>query len=259
MDSRESAGPVRPRQWRPWLGRPRAADLICFAGIVLSVGYGLATIPLTPALIATHPVLLEFLTGSTASIVAAGSFSDIDSKLQMSVVVAAALPGLMKFDWLYWWAGHRWGHRAVEWLGHRSSRAAALAEQAAQRGSRFAGPVVLLSAFLPGIPAPLLYAAAGWAGLRLATFLVCDIIGSLAWAAVLAGLGYQLGPSGVAAASLISRYALLVTIVLVAVAVAPHAWHVRRAWRDRARRRVLATAPGTDGVITPGELAGPEP
>jgi membrane protein DedA with SNARE-associated domain len=256
LDARVSAGQVRPRRWRPWAGRPRAADLICFAGIVLSIGYGFAAIPLTPELIASHPVLLEMLTGSTASVVAAGAFSDIDSKLQLGVVIAAALPGLMMFDPLYWWAGRRWGDRAVEWLGHRNGRAAALVRRAGQRGSRFAGPLVLLSAFVPGIPAPLIYAAAGWAGLGLVPFLVCDAIGSLAWAALLAGLGYQLGPSGVTAANLASRYALVATIALLVIAVAPHAWHVRRTWRDR--RRGLTPAPVTDTGLTASELAAPE-
>jgi membrane protein DedA with SNARE-associated domain len=130
-------------------------------------------------------------------------------------------------------------------------------QRAGQRGSRVAGPVVLLSAFLPGIPAPLTYAAAGWAGLGLIPFLACDLIGSLAWAALLAGLGDQLGPSGVAAANLASRYALLATIVLLAIAVAPHAWHIRRTWRDRRRRP--APAPVTGTGLTATELAGPEP
>ncbi len=257
MDERVSAGPVRPRRWRPWLGQPRAADLICFAGIVLSTCYGFAAIPLTPELIASHPVLLEMLTGSAASVVAAGAFSDIGSKLQLGMVIAAALPGLMMFDPLYWWAGRRWGHRAVEWLGRHNGRAAALVQRAGQQGSRFAGPVVLLSAFLPGIPAPLTYAAAGWAGLGLVPFLVCDLLGSLAWAALLAEFGYQLGPSGVTAASLVSRYALLATFAMLAIAVAPHAWHIRRSWRNR--RRGLAPVPVTGTGLTAGELAAPEP
>jgi membrane-associated protein len=227
--------PGRAARWRPWLGRPRPADLICFAGIVLSGVYGLAMIPLTPALIATHPVLLESLSGSTPAIVAAGSFADIDSKFQMGVVIASALPGLMKFDILYWWAGVLWGHRSVEWLGHHSSRAAAIARRAEQRGSRLAGPVVLLAAFLPGAPAPLIYAVAGWVGLRWLPFLIFDLVGSTAWAAVLAWLGYAIGPSGVAAANLISRYALLATIVLLVIALAPHAWQFQRARRRRAR------------------------
>jgi len=175
-------------------------------------------------------------------------------------VIAAALPGLMMFDPLYWWAGRRWGHRGVEWLGRRNGRAAALVQRAGQRGSRFAAPVVLLAAFLPGIPAPLIYAAAGWAGLGLVPFLVCDAIGSLAWAALLAELGYQLGPSGVSAANLASRYALVATIALLVMAVAPHAWYARRAWRDR--RQPISPAPVTGTGLTASELAselaGPE-
>jgi membrane protein DedA with SNARE-associated domain len=204
--------------------------------ITLSVIYGLVMIPLTPALIAAHPVLLEALSGSTPAIVAAGSFSDVDNKFQLGVVIAAALPGLMKFDPLYWWAGVLWGHRSAQWLGHHSGRAAAIARRAERRGSRLAGPVVLLAAFLPGAPAPLIYAAAGWVGLRLLPFLIFDLIGSAAWAAVLAWLGFQIGPSGVAAANLISRYALAVTIVLLVLAVAPHAWRFHRARRKRVGR-----------------------
>jgi membrane protein DedA with SNARE-associated domain len=223
--------------WRPWLGRPRTRDLLCLAGIALSGLYALAMIPLTPGLIATRPVLLEVLSGSTSSVVAAGAFSDIDSKLQLTVVVAAALPGLMKFDLLYWFAGVLWGHRIVERLARRSRHAAVFAQRAEQRGSRFAGTAVLLSAFLP-VPAPLVYAAAGWAGLRLVPFVIFDLIGSAAWAALLAVLGYLLGTNGVAAANLVSRYALVTMIVLAAIALAPHAWHVlhaRRAARARSR------------------------
>ncbi len=158
--------PARPRQWRPWPGRPRARDLLCLAGITLSGLYGLAMIALTPGLIATRPVLLELLSGSTTSIVAAGAFAHIASKLQLTVVIAAGLPGLMKFDLLFWWAGVLWGHRIVELLARHSRHAAAFARQAEQRGSGFAATGVLLSAFLP-VPTPLVYAAAGWAGLRL--------------------------------------------------------------------------------------------
>lgn len=223
--------------WRPWLGRPRARDLLCLAGFALSGLYALAMISLTPALIATRPVLLEMLSGSTSSIVAAGAFSDIDSKLQMAVVVVAALPGLMKFDLLYWWAGVLWGQRIVEMLGQRSRHAAAFARMAEKRGTRFAGPAVLLSAVLP-VPSPLVYAAAGWAGLRIVPFIIFDLIGSAAWAAWLAVLGYVLGARGVAAANLVSHYALATIFGLIAIAIAPHAWHALRARRtssDRAR------------------------
>ena len=232
--------PHRPR-WRPWLGPPRARDLLCLAGIALSGLYALAMISLTPVLISTRPVLLELMSGSTSSIMAAGAFSHVEGKLQLTAVVAAALPGMMKFDLLFWCAGVLWGHRVAEMLARRSRHAAAFARRAEQRGSRFAGPAVLLSAFLP-VPSPLIYAAAGWAGLRLIPFIILDLIGSAVWAALIAVLGYLLGSSGVAAANLVSHYALASITGLTAIALAPHAWHALRSRqaplaRSRARQQ----------------------
>jgi membrane-associated protein len=142
---------------------------------------------------------------------------------------------MMKFDLLFWWAGVLWGHRIVAMLARHSRHAAAFARRAERQGSRFAGAAVLLSAFLP-VPTPLVYAAAGWAGMRLIPFAVCDLIGSAAWAAFLAMLGYLLGTSGVTAANLVSRYALVTMLVLGTTAIAPHAWHVLRAWRAARHR-----------------------
>jgi membrane-associated protein len=199
--------------------------------------YYFAMIPLTPLLIVTHPVLLELLSGSTSSIVAAGAFSDIDSKLQMTVVVAAALPGLMKFDLFYWWAGVLWGRRALMWFGSHGGRTADTVSVLERRGPRFAGPIVALSSFLPGAPTPLIYAAVGSVGLGPIAFLIFDTIGSTAWAILLGVLGYQLGPSGVAVANLVSRYTLISALVLLAIALAPQGWHLLRALRARARAR----------------------
>jgi len=213
--------------WRPWPGSPRARDLLCLAGITLSGLYALAMITLTPVLIATRPVLLELLSGSTTSIMAAGAFSDVESKLRLTVVAAAALPGMMKFDLIFWCAGVLWGHRVMEMLAQRRRHAAAFARQAEQRGSRFAGLAVLLSAFLP-VPSPLIYAAAGWAGLRLIPFILLDFIGSAMWAALLTVFGYLLGTNGIAAANLVSHYAFASIAGLTAIAIAPHAWHALR-------------------------------
>ena len=178
----------------------------------------------------------------------------------MTVVVAAALVGLIKFDLLFWWAGRLWGHRAMHWLGARNGRAAGLARMAEQRGSRWAGLAVVLTGILPGAPGPLVYAAAGWVGLGLVPFLVFDLIGSAAWAALLAGLGYELGPDGVHAANLISHYALLAIIAgLIAVAV-PHAWHIVRVRRARtAVVRAALDAVARAGVLDSDDAAEPVP
>ena len=243
-DSARAASGLASRfaQWLPWDGRPRARDVCCLFAIAVSAGYALVTIPLTPALIASHPVLLELLTGSTSSIVAAGAFSDVESKLQLALVVAAALPGLMRFDWVFWWAGRLWGHQIVGKLSRRSPRAAALASAIETRGRWFAGPLVALAAFLPDGVSTAIYAAAGWTGLPLIPFLLFDALGSAAFTTLAALGGYLLGSEGVTLANLISRYAIVTVCVLVAAMIAPHLWH---SWRDRRARKPPAseTAP----------------
>jgi membrane protein DedA with SNARE-associated domain len=228
----------------------------CGIAIVVSAVYAVATIPLTPALIATHPVLLELLTGSNSSIVAAGAFSGVGSKLQLAVVVAAALPGMMRFDWVYWWAGRLWGHSIVVRLGHRSPRSAALASFVETRGRRFAGPLVALAAFLPSGASTAVYAAAGWAGLPLLPFILFDTLGSAAWTALLATGGYLLGSEGVTLANLASRYAFATVCVLVAAMIAPPLWH---SWRERRARKPPVGQAAPTAADYPGSVAGGPP
>ena len=239
--------------WRPWHGKPRTRDVLCLLAIAVSAVYAVAAIPLTPALIASHPVLLELLTGSTSSIISAGAYSDVDTRLQLALVVVAALPGIMRFDWVYWWAGRLWGHRIVERLGERSPRMAQLAGLAETRGRRWAGPLVALAAFLPGGASVAVYAAAGWAGLPLLTFVLWDTLGSAAWISVVALGGYLLGSDGVTLAELASRYAMVTIIVLVVMLVAPQAWHSWREWRaGRTAARVAVPAPPVPAPASEG-------
>jgi membrane-associated protein len=239
------SGPVsRFFRWVPWHGRPRTRDVLCVVAIAVSAVYAVVTIPLTPMLISTHPVLLELLTGSNSAVMAAGAFSDIDSKMQLGIAVVAALPGMMRFDWVFWWAGRLWGHRIVAKLGERSPRSAALARVAETRGRRYAGPLVALAAFLPDGASTAVYAAAGWTGLPLLWFIFFDTLGSAAWTSLLAGCGYWLGSDGVAMANLISRYAFVSICVIVAVLVAPHAWHAWRDWRAGKPQPVVDPQPG---------------
>jgi membrane-associated protein len=248
-----TAGPERSRGWRPWHGKPRTRDVLCLVAIAVSGVYAVASIPLTPALISSHPVLLELLTGSTSSIMSAGAYSDVDSRLQLTLVVVAALPGIMRFDWVYWWAGRLWGHRIVERLGQHSPRMARLAGTAESRGRRWAGPLVALAAFLPSGASTAVYASAGWAGLPLLAFVLWDTLGSAAWISVVAFGGYLLGSEGVTLAGLVSRYATVTIAVLVVTFIAPQAWHSWREWRaGRAARGGVPAppvpAPASDGM-----------
>jgi membrane-associated protein len=74
----------------------------------------------------------------------------------------------------------------------------------------------VVAPFLP-IPTAIIYVVVGWAGMRLITFLILDAIGTLLWAGMLAGLGYELGHRAVVVAQTISHYGLWISIGLVVV------------------------------------------
>jgi membrane-associated protein len=220
-------------RWRPWHGRARARDVLCVTALAASVLYSAAMIPLTPMLIASHPLLLELLAGTDTSVLAGGSFGEVHGT-PPAVVVAAALPAMMRSDWILWWAGRLWGQRLVERLGgHRISLAG-------RRGTRFTAPVVALAAFLPGGTQTPLYAAVGWLGMPLPVFLLADVIGTALWVSLLTAFGYLLGGNGVHLAQLVSHYALAAICVPILAAAAFRLW---RGWRRRTRAAAAVAVP----------------
>jgi membrane-associated protein len=217
----------------PWHGKPRAADICCWLAIVVSGLFYWLLLPLRVSLIGTHPVVAELLNGSTESIISAAAFARAGDGT-LAVVLLAAIPGLMKFDALYWWAGRLWGERFI--MALPGSRRVAKHMARVQRvGPKFTWPAVVASSFLP-IPRAIIYVIAGWAGMRLITFLILDLIGVLLWASLLAELGYALGHHAVIAAKTISHYSWWFTIGIVALSVL-------FALRSRRRQMAAAAAP----------------
>jgi membrane-associated protein len=202
----------------PWSGRARKADIICWAGISLSGLYYLALLPFRAPLVGTHPVLLEGLNGSTEAIIAAAAFARIGHG-SLLVIMLVSIPGLMKFDPFYWWAGRLWGERIIVLLsGRRRNRGPRYMQWAERWGRWVIWPAVVVCPFLP-IPNALVYVIAGWSGMSLVTFLILDMIGSLLWAGMLVGLGYELGHSAVVVAQTISHYGLWFSLAIVALIV----------------------------------------
>ena len=216
--------PGEPRL--PWDGRAARADVICLAGIGFSGLYGLLLLPAVPSLVGTHPVLLELLRGSMTSEVTMGALART-GHASLLVAVLAGIPGSMMFDWLYWWAGRRWGSRAMTMLVGRNPRAARRIPWVKRIAHRWGWVAVVLAYLLP-VPNVLVYAAVGWTGMSLAAFLVFDVIGTLVWVGMMVGLGYAIGQDAVDVAHAVSRYALLATIALVVVIVARQVWVGRR-------------------------------
>jgi membrane protein DedA with SNARE-associated domain len=211
----------------PWAGRPRAVDIACWAAITLSGLYFFLLLPFRAELVGTHPVLLETLNGSTEAIVAAAAFARVGHGTLLAVLLAA-IPGLMKFDPLYWWAGRLWGERAVALLGSRRNRGQRYIDRVKRWGPKFTWPAIVISPFLP-VPNALIYMIAGWAGVRLIAFVVLDLIGTMLWTGMLVGLGYALGHHAVVVAQTVSHYGLWFSIAIVAVVIASQVRSARAA------------------------------
>jgi membrane protein DedA with SNARE-associated domain len=102
---------------------------------------------------------------------------------------------MVKFDWLTWWAGRQWGGGIIR-MFTTSERAQRFAGRAAELNPWILRAAVVL-AVLPGVPSAVVYATAGWARMRLATFLLLDLVGALLMTGLVAGLGYGLGQRAV--------------------------------------------------------------
>jgi membrane-associated protein len=223
-DQSAPQGPAQEKQadpWNdprlPWSGKPGRVDVLLWAGITLSGIYYLALLPFRASLVGTHPVLLELLNGSTEAIVSGAAFARVGHG-SLTVVLLVAIPGLMKFDLLYWLAGRVWGERIILLLSGRRKHGPRFMARVQRWGWKFTWPAVVLTPFLP-VPNAIVYAVAGWAGMSLVTFLILDVISTLLWAGLLAGLGYTLGQHAVTVAQTISRYGLWISIGIVVLVV----------------------------------------
>jgi membrane-associated protein len=193
----------------------QVADRIIVSGITAAGLYGLMLLPLFPLLGSSHPALVELVRGSTASIVNMGARASV-GQTSFALAVLLGVPSVMMFDWLFWWAGRRWGDRVFLWLlGRDDGKANRRLARMRWLERRFGPLAVVLAPVLP-IPSALIYAAVGDGGMRLATFLILDVAGTLLWTGLLATLGYELGRGAVDVTNAISHYALWFTLALIA-------------------------------------------
>jgi membrane-associated protein len=233
-DPDEPAGAAADRGRRPlptpWDGAMQRADRIIVGGIAIAGLYGLVLLPLFPVLSSSHPALLELLRPSTAAIVNMGARAGV-GQTSFALAVLLALPSLMMFDWLFWWAGRRWGDRVFVWLlGSDSERSDRRLARLHRLERRF-GPLAVVFAYVLPVPSTLIYAAVGDGGMRLGTFLALDLLGTLVWTCLLATLGYQLGQSAVDVTDAIAHYALFATLGLIAAVIAAQVLQGRLAQR----------------------------
>ena len=224
-----------PRVPMPWGGTAGRADTAIALLIGLCAAYSLALWALVPALIGSHPLLLEIISGSALAEVSVGAHSRL-GELPLWFAVVAGVPGSMMFDWIFWWAGRRWGDRALHLLLGRDSSPRGVARRDArtaklERVAERFGPAAVVTAYYLPLPSMLIYVTAGLSGMRLRTFLVLDVVGTLLWVGPIVGLGYAIGKPAVDVVHRIDHYSTLLTVAVVLVVIGV-----------RARKRRLASS-----------------
>ena len=203
---------------KPWVGRAERDDRIIIGAFIASGLMQFALLPLIPALVSSHPALLEFIRGSTASIINMGARARV-GETSIFLAVFLGIPSLMMFDWAFWWAGRRWGDQVFVWMtGGPGPRTDKRLARLHRLEARF-GPFAVVLAYVLPIPSALVYAAVGDGGMRLGVFLVLDVLGTLLWTGLLATLGYELGRGAVDVTNAISHYAIWITLGLVVAIV----------------------------------------
>src|SRR4051794_35861101 len=223
-----------PQVSTPWGETAGRADTAIALLIALCVAYSLALWAVVPPLIESQPVLLEVVSGSTLAEVTVGAHSRL-GELPLWIAVVAGVPGSMMFDWVFWWAGRRWGDRALHLFPGREASPRGVARREArsarlgQMAERFGPAAIVLAYYLP-LPTFVIYAAAGLSGMRLRTFLVLDVLGTLFWVGRIVGRGWATGKPAVDVVHRIDHYSTLLIIVGVLMVIGLH-----------ARRRRLAT------------------
>lgn len=203
------------RAWReamPWEHPMSRGDKVLVFSTLAVLVLMLGSMPFRAFLIAEHPIALSAVTGSLSAVGAGAAFARIGEG-DLWLVVAAGVFGMVKFDWLFWLAGRRWGEKIVTlWApGAFAQRFVARVRS----WPRWAMPLAVAASALPGIPAPAVFAVAGLSGMRVIPFLLADALGALAMTGLVAGLGYGIGQHAVDVVLLVDRYALWITLGLI--------------------------------------------
>jgi membrane protein DedA with SNARE-associated domain len=232
----------------PWRHKPTRADLACWAWIAAVGIYGIALLPLRTILIGWSPPAAAMITGGRTSVVATGAWVRVGGGPLIVYWLVASL-SLVKFSWVYWWAGRLWGTGILDIFAGKSARARRRADRAVRLTNRFAVLAIFLT-FLPiPFPMPIVFAAIGVAGKSLARFLPPVIIVSLLYQAGYLALGWWIGEPAVAIVNLYAKYMWYVMVVVLVGMIAT--WW----WRQRQVR--AAEADGTAGPSGPAGAGGP--
>lgn len=225
----ESAAAERP-WWDdpslPWRHQPTRADIACFTWLSVAAVYGIAISVLRPGLLGTMPHVLAAL-GSWSGTVLVGALASEGDPWWPLIWVLGTV-GLVKFDWVYWWAGRLWGRELIEVWSGRSERARRVNERAARFARKYE-TLALAVSMVPGVPGRgVIVAVLGEAGTSLAKFLTVSLISSAVVVGGCLAAGYWIGEPAVALMQTYGNYLWYVSLAILVVVVAQTWWRQRQ-------------------------------
>ena len=211
----------------PWRHKPTRQDLACWAFIAVVGIYGIALWPMRAILIGWSPPAAAMITGGRASVVATGAWAYVHGGPLILYWLVASI-SLIKFSWVYWWAGHLWGTEIIHILSGRSARTKKQADRAVRITNRFSLLAIFLT-FLPiPFPMPIVFAAIGAAGDPLKRFLPPVFVVSCLFQAGYLALGWWIGEPAVTVVNLYAKYMWYVMLAILAGMIATWWWHRRK-------------------------------
>jgi membrane protein DedA with SNARE-associated domain len=197
---------------KPWQGKAKGLDkLLLFVIIGVPLIY-LGLMPVRPWMLVHAPVVQEFINGAKTSIVAAAAYARV-GEIPLWLVIVAGFIGMAKLDWAFWLAGRRWGDGVLRLFAQNERQLKRINQL--KKIPNWALFLMTVISRCPGIPGTLVYIVAGWTRMRLALFLIADLLGCLIFTLIWAFLGYHLGESAVDILKIIDKYAMWLTVAII--------------------------------------------
>lgn len=193
-------------------------DVLCLGPVIFLTIYNLAMTPFAPGLL-SHPVLLDFIRGSSSAMLAAGAAARTGGAA-LWLVLIAPIPILMVADPFLYWAGRRYGRRIVDFLAENDPRWRRRMARSEKWFRRFGAWAIAFGYYIPFVPAALFYVMAGESRMRIRTFVIADLAGTLTWIGIHIGVGYAAGATAKHIADTIAKYGLWAAVVIIVGAIA---------------------------------------
>lgn len=206
----------------PWKKKPTRAEIICLFSFSFVAIFGFAMMPVRAWFLgdASRLPWMVAILGSYTGATGLGALRSVGEQVPIIWPVLFGGISLIKFDWLYWWAGKLWGRGLIEVWSGQSERAA----RRFAKVEKFAQKIGWLGIFISYIPiplpiAPVVYVLAGANNMSLKKFLIIDYISAVIWRFGYIAFGFWIGEPAVDLLKVYSQYANYVAIALVFVVV----------------------------------------